>query len=807
MKAVLILVLSFFLCDFSFSQHHSDGVFSEINTSAKLQEQYFDFEKLHLNLSFDTKETMVYGNALYQFTPLRNLLEQVYFDAPNITIKEIKLDNNPIDFEYVKEGFILKFIETLNTKRSYSLEIVYETQAQKGIYFLGWNDPTSRARKQIWTQGQGRENIHWIPGFDLVNDKLITETTIVFESGYEVISNGKLVSKLENDDNTTTWSYAMSKPHALNLLMVAIGEYDYKDYVSRSDLVSRQYFYKDKLDAVATTFQYSTEMMNWYEAELGVDYQWGIYKNIPVVDLMYGAVENTTATIFTDFYLQTERETLGRNYVSTNAHELAHHWFGNFVSAWSADHHWLQESFASHYAKHFMKQVSLEDDFHWQRYKEHLIALKATEKDTYAVASVEGGAARHYAKGSAVLDMLRNIVGDEDFKKTITAYLINHAFDKVDTHDFKMEFRKTLGMDLSWFFDQWIYNGGEPEYQVNYKLKADETVFTVAQIQNNTQNTGLFKMPISFEVHYKDGSFDAVSAWLENEIDTVIVPNSSAQKVNYVLFDPNDQVLKKVNFDRTYQELLMQASEAKNMLDRLEALNALKETAINKKRDALIDIYLEEAHSAVKINVLQQLEGDKNAKTTQLFVYAMGEKDVQLRKAALQTADISNKRYLKFYEELLEDKSYNVISIALAKLCYEYPDNIQDYLNRVSTVAEESVDVKLAALKITTAGSKKMAGAIVDFSSESFEFRTRIKAIEILQEREYFDQKYIKNLLNAYSSFNRKLSYVAEVQLRILLEKPEQSNFIAKYIAKNDWLAHEKLKLKNLIEEYNTKVY
>src|SRR5690554_7302020 len=64
---------------------------------------------------------------------------------------------------------------------------------------------------QIWTQGQGKYTSHWLPSFDDENEKVIFNTKITFESGYDVISNGTLDSKT-NQGKQTTWSYKMTQP-------------------------------------------------------------------------------------------------------------------------------------------------------------------------------------------------------------------------------------------------------------------------------------------------------------------------------------------------------------------------------------------------------------------------------------------------------------------------------------------------------------------------------------------------------------------------------------------------------------------
>ena len=79
-------------------------------------------------------------------------------------------------------------------------------------------------------------------------------------------------------------------------------------------------------------------------------------------------------------------------------------------------------------------------------------------------------------------------------------------------------------------------------------------------------------MPIVFEVHYKDGSMDSQKAWIEKEHSEVIIPNKEKKEIAFVVFDPNRQIIKKVNFSRTFEELTAQLLESKNMIDRYDAL-------------------------------------------------------------------------------------------------------------------------------------------------------------------------------------------------------------------------------------------
>ena len=93
------------------------------------------------------------------------------------------------------------------------------------------------------------------------------------------------------------------------------------------------------------------------ERETGVPYPWESYSQIPVQDYIYGAMENTTATVFGDFYFVDSRSFLDRNYLKVNVHELAHQWFGDFITGRSGRSAWLHESFATFYPTLFMRVI------------------------------------------------------------------------------------------------------------------------------------------------------------------------------------------------------------------------------------------------------------------------------------------------------------------------------------------------------------------------------------------------------------------------------------------------------------------
>ncbi|MCB0802400.1 MAG: M1 family metallopeptidase, partial [Flavobacteriales bacterium] len=532
------------------------------------REHSVDFTHLKLQVSFVPEEGKVIGLVEEKFTVLQQSIDTLFLDAIQMKIKSVKLDGEAVLFDNTQSGLILRFKEALKWNTAHSLTIDYEAQPTKGIYFIGWNDKTGRSRKQIWTQGQGINNRHWIPMFDEKNDKLITEMLVEFDSKYQVLSNGKKLGEKKMKNGKTQWHYKISHPHSSYLIMLGIGEYGIEKQKSASGVPLNLYYYPGQAEQVEPTYRFSKKMFDFFEKEIGVPYPWSTYSQIPVQDFMYGAMENTTATVFGDFYLIDSRGYLDRNYVRVDAHELAHQWFGDMVTARASAHHWLQESFATHYDMMYQKEAFGSDHFDWVRRNYNEQALNASKSDLKPLAHSSAGTVRHYPKGAFVLQMLKYVVGREQYNAAIKYYLEKHAYGNVNSNDLLVAFHEKLGLSLNWFWEEWIYKGGEPAYEVSFTEIGNAGIFDVKQTHEQNDLVGLFKMPINFEIHYKDGSNSVKQVWIEKESHQVKFEIPATKEVSYVLFDPNSEVMKSVQFSKSTAMLKAQASEAKNMMDR-----------------------------------------------------------------------------------------------------------------------------------------------------------------------------------------------------------------------------------------------
>ena len=245
------------------------------------REHNVDMLHLLLDVSFEPKIGKVIGNVTLTFTPLLIKIDTLFLDAPNIQIHSVKMDGEKVSFSQNEKGITLEFANTLSWENQYTITIEYDCFPRKGIYFIGWNDEKNLSRKQIWTQGQGIDNRHWIPHYDEMNDKLITEVIVHFDKGYKVLSNGNLVAKTEEEGNSIKWHYKMRKAHPSYLIMLGIGEYDVLEEKSERGVPLNLWYYPDWEERVSSAYHLSKEMFDYLEREIDVPYPWETYAQIP----------------------------------------------------------------------------------------------------------------------------------------------------------------------------------------------------------------------------------------------------------------------------------------------------------------------------------------------------------------------------------------------------------------------------------------------------------------------------------------------------------------------------------------------
>ena len=470
------------------------------------QTQFVDFKTVLGKIHINPTDRAVSGDVQYDFDVLKPI-DTIKIDAQNMTFYNLKLNGKEVNYSNTQKQLqiIFPFKEGKNT-----LIFTYSATPKQTLYFVGSEE---KDNLQIWTQGQGKYTSHWFPSFDDVNEKVIFNLDISFKNEYQVISNGKLDLKSELG-GFSIWNYRMQQPMSSYLLMLAIGKFEKQTQLSHSGIPLAMYYEPKDQSRFETTYRYSKTMFDFLEKEIGVKYPWEIYKQVPVRDFLYAGMENTSATLFSTRYVVDSIGFVDRSYTNVNAHELAHQWFGDLVTAESSTHHWLQEGFATYYALLAEKEVYGEDYFYSKLYESAQQLKFASRTDTIPVLNPKASSLTFYQKGAWALFALQEALGEKNFKKAVKSYLKKHSFKSVNTQDFFAEIKKVSSYDLNKFSKVWLESSGFNTQEANSLLEKNNATKVFLEVDKFRNTTFLDKKDFFTKVMQSDVYFTIKQAIL-----------------------------------------------------------------------------------------------------------------------------------------------------------------------------------------------------------------------------------------------------------------------------------------------------
>ncbi|MBZ9731068.1 M1 family metallopeptidase [Salegentibacter sp. JZCK2] len=471
------------LCCFFLNIYAQSPIVDSLN-----QINSIDFKKAEAEIFILPKKKEIRGEVSYNFEVLKSI-DSFYVDARNINFEKVLLNGEPKNFRNTGARIWIK--NELRTSENNSLQLKYSVKPKEAVYFINWNIPDSiKAPKQIWTQGQGRYTSNWLPSFDDQREKVEFDMTYHFPKDLEVMANGKLTGTSVND-SLKSWNFGMQQPMSSYLLVFAAGNYKVEESKSASGIPLQFYMPVSEKAKMEPTYRYTKKIFDFLENEIGLAYPWQNYKQAPVRDFLYSGMENTTATIFDHAFITDSIAFKDRNYVSVNAHEMAHQWFGNVVTAETANDHWLHEGFATFYALLAEREIFGDDYYYWQLYQsgEKLKELSDTGKGE-AVTKAKASSLTYYQKGAWALHILREKVGETAFKNAVKSYLELYKFKTATTDNFIAEVEKESNVDLSDFMSKWLNQTAFQGFAALNSLKTSEF------IQNHLNISGLRETPL-----------------------------------------------------------------------------------------------------------------------------------------------------------------------------------------------------------------------------------------------------------------------------------------------------------------------
>jgi len=691
----------------------------------------FDTRHVALDLRLDWEHEQLIGVETMIFKPLVVNLKSIELDAADMTITSVKLVNGgPLQFglDPARQKLRIALGRAFQPADELTIVTEYHTNGPQNrlpglvgaaLRFIKPSPDDPTRPKQIWSQGESEYNHYWFPVYDHPNDFFTSELTATVEKPLTVVSNGKLLDTKDNNDGTRTFHWKIDQPHASYLTSIIVGEFT-PIVVEYQGIPIITNVYPNEVKEGKVTAARLPEMVKFFSEKTGLKYPYAKYAQTTVRDFG-GGMENISATTQTDNMIHDARTELDSNTDGLQSHELAHQWFGDYVTCRDWSDIWLNESFATYFQAMWDEHKLGSDDFFysdvkanqdaylnaWKQGNRHPIVTKNYANpdavfDTYA-----------YPRGGAVLHMLRQTLSEENWWRAINYYLRKYANQPVETEQFRIAIEESTGQAMDWFFDEWLYKMGHPIFRVtqNYEPATKALKLTVEQLQtidatSQFPQVALFQTPVEIEIGTASGTrLERVQILPRKEQSFTLAVDSKPLLVN---FDYHGTLIKEVQFDKTTDDLAYQLKRDEDVLGRIWALGQLANrvtgatTAEAEKQQIaaeLANAVTRDKFWGVRLDAATALANVKDPRARTALVAATKDPNARVRARAVTSLAVSKDPSLaSLYEKFLNDQSYAVIKAAALALGETRSPGAYEALSKLLNVPSWRENIKVSAL-------------------------------------------------------------------------------------------------------------
>ena len=449
--------------------------------------------------------------------------------ADHLTVSATRSGGQTVGFSHAEALLTLALDRVYQPGELLSVAVDYGGDPTAGpeTGYFGWDSHASQP--MIWTKSEPFGAPTWWPCKDVPTDKADSlDLHVTVPAGLVVASNG-LLRDITDNGLTQTYHWHSDYPICTYLVSLAAHPYEvhaeaYTPQGGGAPMPVMHYVFADWWADSQPIFAKTVPMLNLFAPAFG-EYPFVAEKYGHAHFLWGGGMEHQTLTSIKGWW---------EDGVS---HELAHQWFGDFVTCADFGHIWLNEGLAT-WAEAFW----MEHSRHFEMYQLYMELAAYYGEGTIFVEDPQSEPIfdhnLSYNKASWVLHMLRHIVGDSAFFAGLRSYLAAQAFGTATTEQFRAALEAVSGRDLEAFFAQWIYGGGIPDYRYHWTPQAGGIELTIEQVQTDA---GLFSLPIDVRVTSAAGGTQDFTVANSQATQSYLLP--VAGEPSFVQLDPESWLL------------------------------------------------------------------------------------------------------------------------------------------------------------------------------------------------------------------------------------------------------------------------
>lgn len=503
-----------------------------------------------LTLSDDTDE--IVGEATIDLRLISDNLADFTLDLASMnggkgmSVSEVQSGISPLRFTH--QGDLLRI--TLDSpsksgeRRQFTLR--YRGTPANGLRML----KNKFGERCFFSENWPNNARQWLPMIDHPYDKATSEFIITAPVKYQVVANGLLQEETDLGDGRRLTHWRQSVPIAswLNAIGVAQFAVHHAGPVKGVELQTWVY-HQERMTGPAWFEPTARQAMEFFSEQIG-PYSYEKLANVEAAGFG-GGTEHASAIFYGENSILTNPST-GRARSGTGliAHEIAHQWFGNAVTEKDWDDAWLSEGFATYFTLLFTEHYQGRDAFvaGLRRSRDTIFTL---EKRSPGVAVLHDNLSNMknvlnqiiYQKGGWTLHMLRSLMGTEKFWAGIRDYYQRYRNGSASTEEFRRVMEENAGMELSWFFKQWLSRPGSPVIEGSWRY--DSTAKKVVLELTQSQPGDTYRLPLEIGLTI-DGAPKIEKIELTQKQQRFEIP-ADKEPVRVDL-DPNTWVLMEARF-------------------------------------------------------------------------------------------------------------------------------------------------------------------------------------------------------------------------------------------------------------------
>jgi puromycin-sensitive aminopeptidase len=453
-----------------------------------------------------------------------------------------------------------------------------------GFYRSTYKDDEGVERVIATTQMEATDARRAFPCWDEPEFKAVFGVTLIVDDGLAAFSNGAVQESKDLGNGKRQITFDDTMKMSTYLVAFVVGPLVETDAVDVDGVPLKVACVPGREHLASFALEIGAASLRYYTNYFKIPYPGDKVDMIALPDFAFGAMENLGCITYRETALLVDSERASRVEIERVAdvvsHELAHMWFGDLVTMKWWNGIWLNEAFAT-----FMEIKGVHDfKPSWERWVSFGLergaamavdSLENTRPIEFPVGNPEEARGMFdlltYQKGGAVLRMLEQFIGEEEFREGISQYLNKHAYANAETSDLWDALEASSDQPVRSMMDTWILQGGYPIVRVE---RAGDYTVTISQKRfgygDKRWDNPLWHVPVG--IRYGVGGEEIEQKILLTTEQTTVAPPEGAE---YMIVNSRSDGFYRVSYET---ELLQDLLKNVDKLDSLERFSLISDT-------------------------------------------------------------------------------------------------------------------------------------------------------------------------------------------------------------------------------------